>query len=193
MRLEEWFRRLETFDHTTRTSELLETEEGSAQLNRNEVSSRLAPSGASRFVEAQKDSRRFRSAPAPSAGALEASGSVCAEVSEGFAESTSFPLQKESREQLLARLLDPVLTLEEAAQVLNVCPTTVRRYTNKGVLQHYRTSGNQRRFRLSHVLSFLGESGGSLEVGTLSEEPSGRNATRSVRDPRALSRAEVRR
>jgi excisionase family DNA binding protein len=62
---------------------------------------------------------------------------------------------KETREELLARLLDPELTLEEAAQVLNVCPTTVRRYTNRGVLPHYRTIGNQRRFRLSQVLAFL--------------------------------------
>ncbi len=63
--------------------------------------------------------------------------------------------RKETREELLARLLDPELTLEEAAQVLNVCPTTVRRYTNRGVLPHYRTIGNQRRFRLSQVLAFL--------------------------------------
>lgn len=63
--------------------------------------------------------------------------------------------RKETREELLARLLDPELTLEEAAQVLNVCPTTVRRYTNRGILSHFRTMGNQRRFRLSQVLAFL--------------------------------------
>lgn len=63
--------------------------------------------------------------------------------------------RKETREELLARLLDPELTLEEAAQVLNVCPTTVRRYTNRGILPHFRTMGNQRRFRLSQVLAFL--------------------------------------
>ncbi len=62
---------------------------------------------------------------------------------------------KESREEFLRRLLDPALTLEEAARVLNVCPTTVRRYTNKGLLNHFRTPGNQRRFRLSEVLSFM--------------------------------------
>jgi len=68
---------------------------------------------------------------------------------------SSSPARKETREELLARLLDPELTLDEAAQVLNVCPTTVRRYTNRGVLPHYRTIGNQRRFRLSQVLAFL--------------------------------------
>lgn len=63
---------------------------------------------------------------------------------------------KESREQLLHRLLDPMISLEEAARILNVCPTTVRRYTNRGALPHYRTAGNQRRFRLSDVLAFVG-------------------------------------
>lgn len=63
--------------------------------------------------------------------------------------------RNETREALLARLLDPVLSLEEAAQVLNVCPATVRRYTNRGMLPHFRSSGNQRRFRLSKVLQFM--------------------------------------
>jgi excisionase family DNA binding protein len=62
---------------------------------------------------------------------------------------------KETREELLRRLLDPEISLEDAARILNVCPTTVRRYTNRGVLQHIRTAGNQRRFRLSDVLSFM--------------------------------------
>jgi excisionase family DNA binding protein len=67
----------------------------------------------------------------------------------------SYKIFKESREELVARLLDPTLSLEEAARILNVCPTTVRRYTNRDVLRHYRTAGNQRRFRLSDVLAFL--------------------------------------
>ncbi len=66
---------------------------------------------------------------------------------------------KETREELLQRLLDPMITLEEAARILNVCPTTVRRYTNRGLLKHFRTAGNQRRFRLSDVLAFLEASG----------------------------------
>lgn len=65
------------------------------------------------------------------------------------------PRAVESREQLVQRLLDPVLSLEEAATLLDVCPTTVRRYTNRGVLKCYRTPGNQRRFRLSEVMSFM--------------------------------------
>lgn len=62
---------------------------------------------------------------------------------------------KESRRQLIERLLDPTLTLEDTARVLGVVPTTVRRYTNRGVLTHHRTVGQQRRFKLSDVLSFL--------------------------------------
>ena len=60
-----------------------------------------------------------------------------------------------TREELVASLLDPTISLEEAARILNVCPTTVRRYTNRGALKHLRTVGNQRRFRLSDVLAFL--------------------------------------
>ena len=62
---------------------------------------------------------------------------------------------KESRIELISRLLDPTLSLEDTARVLNVCPTTVRRYTNKGLLTHQRTRGDQRRFKLSDVLAFL--------------------------------------
>jgi len=62
---------------------------------------------------------------------------------------------KETRLELIHRLLDPTLSLEDAARLLNVCPTTVRRYTNRGLLTHQRTPGDQRRFRLSDVLAFL--------------------------------------
>lgn len=62
---------------------------------------------------------------------------------------------EETREQLIRRLLDPTLTLEETARLLDVCPATVRRYTNRGQLPHHRTIGQQRRFRLSDVLTFL--------------------------------------
>jgi excisionase family DNA binding protein len=62
---------------------------------------------------------------------------------------------RETRQELIERLLNPTLTLEETARVLSVCPATVRRYTNRGVLPHHRTVGQQRRFRLSDVLTFL--------------------------------------
>lgn len=74
---------------------------------------------------------------------------------------SSYKPFRESREELLQRLLDPLISLEETARILNVCPTTVRRYTNRGILQHIRTAGNQRRFRLSDVLAFMSADGPS--------------------------------
>jgi excisionase family DNA binding protein len=75
----------------------------------------------------------------------------------------SYKTFKESREELIQRLVDPVLSLEEVARILNVCPTTVRRYTNRGALAHHRTAGNQRRFRLSDVLAFLEQQSGVVQ------------------------------
>lgn len=62
---------------------------------------------------------------------------------------------RESREELIQRLLDPELSLEETSRLLGVCPATVRRYTNRGWLPHHRTQGGQRRFRLSAVVNFV--------------------------------------
>jgi excisionase family DNA binding protein len=62
-----------------------------------------------------------------------------------------------SRDELLQNLLDPIITLDETAVILGVCKTTVRRYTNKGLIQHIRTPGGQRRFRLSDVINFMNE------------------------------------
>ncbi len=64
-------------------------------------------------------------------------------------------LQAKSREEILERLVNPTLTLEEAAKVMGVCKATVRRYTAKGILPHYRTPGNQRRFKLNDIINFL--------------------------------------
>lgn len=72
------------------------------------------------------------------------------EVSEKAEESP-----REHREELVRRLLDPTLSLKEAAILLDVCRTTVRRYTNRGMLRCFRTPGNQRRFYLSDILDFM--------------------------------------
>lgn len=66
---------------------------------------------------------------------------------------------KETRKDLVRRLLDPVLSLEETSRLLGVCPATVRRYTNRGWLDHHRTAGGQRRFRLSDIARFVAEHG----------------------------------
>ena len=74
-------------------------------------------------------------------------------------EHTSIPggraVNVKSREEILERLVNPTLTLEEAAKVMGVCKATVRRYTAKGILPHYRTPGNQRRFKLNDILNFI--------------------------------------
>jgi hypothetical protein len=62
---------------------------------------------------------------------------------------------KESRNDLIKRLLDPELSLEETSRLLGVCPATVRRYTNREWLTHHRTAGGQRRFRLSDIVRFV--------------------------------------
>ncbi|CAN5518053.1 hypothetical protein BH11ARM1_BH11ARM1_11050 [soil metagenome] len=62
---------------------------------------------------------------------------------------------KETRQDLIRRLLDPELSLEETSRLLGVCPATVRRYTNRGWMAHHRTAGGQRRFRLSDVVNFV--------------------------------------
>ena len=62
---------------------------------------------------------------------------------------------RETRQELIQRLLDPELSLEETSRLLGVCPATVRRYTNRGWLQHHRTKGGQRRFRLSNLVRFV--------------------------------------
>ena len=71
---------------------------------------------------------------------------------------------KETRQDLIKRLLDPELSLEETSRLLGVCPATVRRYTNRGWLAHHRTVGGQRRFSLSDVVKFVEEHGRFPEV-----------------------------
>lgn len=70
---------------------------------------------------------------------------------------------KESRLDLVKRILDPELTLEETSRLLGVCPATVRRYTNRNWLAHHRTSGGQRRFRLSSIVTFVEQHGRYVE------------------------------
>lgn len=65
------------------------------------------------------------------------------------------PTREETREQILERLINPTISLEEAAKIMGVCKATVRRYTAMGILPHYRTPGNQRRFKLNDIIQFL--------------------------------------
>ena len=63
--------------------------------------------------------------------------------------------RRETRAQLLERLLNPQISLHEASILLRVCPTTVRNYAKSGLLPHVRTAGRQRRFYLRDVLALL--------------------------------------
>jgi hypothetical protein len=97
----------------------------------------------------------------------------------------------ENRQELIERLLNPVLSLEETARLLNVCPATVRRYTNRGILTYYRKERErsddapdseretrQRRFRLSDILAFLDAQQTSVDADRESER---RGVTRGRR------------
>ncbi len=91
----------------------------------------------------------------------------------------------ESREEFIHDLLNPVLTLEETARLLNVCPNTVRRYANKGLLPSFRKDPGEsalggatlvretrrRKFRLLDVLDFISARGsGQLPLAIDSDE-----------------------
>ncbi len=113
---------------------------------------------------------------------------------------------QEKRHELIERLLDPILSLEDAARLLNVCPTTVRRYTNKGILTYYRKEQDrvaradvrhneaedastsrseketrQRRFRLSDILAFLETQQAALQADRKAEQsdPNGLSTIRT--------------
>ena len=115
----------------------------------------------------QKPSRQ--AAPRPTQNPLRAVAAVTSPPAvatpdaarETLAEDGVEPVQKrqrqrpETRAQLLERLLNPQISLHEAAILLRVCPATVRNYANAGLLPHVRTAGRQRRFYLRDVLVLL--------------------------------------
>ena len=61
----------------------------------------------------------------------------------------------ETRRQLIARLENPELSLQEAAILLGVCRATVRHYCDEGLLRHTRTEGGQRRFYYLDIKDFI--------------------------------------
>jgi excisionase family DNA binding protein len=57
---------------------------------------------------------------------------------------------------LLEKELDRMLTITEAAEILGVSCTSLRRYSNEGKIKTYRIgSGRHRRFRKRDVLEYL--------------------------------------
>jgi excisionase family DNA binding protein len=64
-------------------------------------------------------------------------------------------VRPETRAQMLERLTNPLISLHEASVLLRVCPATVRRYSDNGLLAAERTDGGQRRFHLKDVLALM--------------------------------------
>jgi hypothetical protein len=117
---------------------------------------------------------------------------------------------EETRRELIQRLLDPILSMEEAARLLNVCPATVRRYTNRGLLTCYRKEPDrvrtpdmvvtdketrQRRFRLSAILAFLEAQHAAIEADRLAERPdlaAGQEGATAIEDVTAAADTDIR-
>lgn len=136
-------------------TKLVQQEQSTASVQQEPVRTEVKPNGA-------KTAEQPASAPQSQEASVEEMwGRIPAHIRALFEGETeevaqrSYKTFKESRASLIERLLDPTITLEDTARLLNVCPTTVRRYTNKGILKHFRTPGNQRRFKLSDVIAFL--------------------------------------
>ncbi|MBD61962.1 hypothetical protein CL645_03785 [bacterium] len=60
-----------------------------------------------------------------------------------------------ARKKLIIDLLNPELTMQQAALLLGVSHTTIRRDTEAGILRCHRTAGNQRRFKLLDLLAYM--------------------------------------
>lgn len=65
------------------------------------------------------------------------------------------PRLARNRQAVLRRLLDPEVTLHDAALLLNLSKSTLRRYTDAGRLPSFRSPGGQRRFHLGDLLAFM--------------------------------------
>ena len=61
--------------------------------------------------------------------------------------------------------IDPMLTVNDVARLLNVHINTVRRWSNQGILKAYRVgSRGDRRFRQEDITSFLSQESKIAEV-----------------------------
>lgn len=99
----------------------------------------------------QEDIRR----PSPPEAMLRSARRRVSAPPEAPAPGPGRPRLDRDRRRVLHRLLDPEVALHDAALLLNVSKSTLRRYTDSGRLSSYRSPGGQRRFRLSELLSFI--------------------------------------
>jgi excisionase family DNA binding protein len=69
--------------------------------------------------------------------------------------------REEMKNSLLEKELNRMLTITEAADLLGVSCTSLRRYANEGKIKTYRVgSGKHRRFRKRDVLEYLESNSG---------------------------------
>jgi excisionase family DNA binding protein len=60
------------------------------------------------------------------------------------------------KDELNTKKLEPMLTTAEVSQLLNVHPSTLRRWSNEGIIKTYRIGSRaDRRFRKDDVYRFL--------------------------------------
>ncbi len=60
-----------------------------------------------------------------------------------------------TRQRLIAKLLNPELTMGQTELLLDVSKSTIHRLTRDEALKCHRTSGGQRRFRLLDVMAYM--------------------------------------
>lgn len=60
----------------------------------------------------------------------------------------------DERKKIIEKLLDPEVTLQEAAILLTISRATLRRYSDKGLISCIKTPTGQRKFKLSSLLEF---------------------------------------
>jgi excisionase family DNA binding protein len=132
-----------------------EIESASADLVPTEVIKQAPPKKVKEIElkDTQTDKHKSRKKKDSHDGELELFGSVSDR--QTITRQRLARKSKIDREELIDKLLDPVISLEEAATLIGVCKTTLRRYTNSGELECIRTPGQQRRFKLSQVLEFV--------------------------------------
>lgn len=173
--LRDWYRYLERQMHVSFLEEQFGASPGQGGRPVNSVllpASRAGPSPASRTDSSHPDVRTGASERRERSPTLR-------QLPEAAAQNATLidrgPPQRrrggrrpmtETREEIIRRLLDPELTLHEAAAVLNLSKATVRRYTDQGRLACLRTGGGQRRFRLSAILAFLDRQARERAEGT---------------------------
>jgi excisionase family DNA binding protein len=77
--------------------------------------------------------------------------------------------------------LEAMLTARQVADFLQVSISTVRRWSDKGMLKFYRIgSRGDRRYRREDVMEFLHESSGTPQRSTLDADSLARPAPRNV-------------